>query len=620
MDHAGAYQDSDFVNLRKQWKRRSHVQGAAKIHLDFLMECGRQHITPKGLRLNTRCAALAAGRTDVSAKFKHIITHAQDGLREALIHHYIAVLESSADDLRKTEADLEAAATRTSPATLARHTKVLNATKRNLVRRMKARRQTTNNKLDKLCMDTNGHRRRREDIIAIEDNDPVIDVVSADVGMDHTLDIVTGSSLNAHIASIQDTPTTQETSHTSAHVRQDAVHRTQRSTRTTRRTVHTTQRVSQDTAHTSQEATRTTPAAARTTPAAAHTTPAAARTTPGAAHTTPAATRLAQTTPKAAQTTQAARRVQHSVGQVPEASHASQKAHGRRKQTSPHRRVGAVLEATVVAVGDRKQGPASAKITRGDTHIRSTGLTKAPQRSTQVQRSEDISTSPTSGTTYQRDRDVTNSQVRPDYATITKTPIRSLLPSPSALPSRQAATLAPILANRGERAVVVSRSKKVCAQTPPTTPMDQATCSVDTPGTGNASSKPSHRPTGGTQSSKDTTAVGVTPDSGISSLVPTESSPTRLTLLRRQPQPSRTRTTQPRQPILDEPVTPAPTVGTSHQQAQPSERRAAQQKTLFSYGTKVPWQGTVLRSRIPVRRDSHSSRKPSPTPNQDFHN
>ncbi len=153
----------DLLRLRKRWKRTSHTQQASETHLDFLLECAKADVVPKGLRPRTRCVALAAARTNIRSKFQEIADRAAKEMRSALIEHYTEVVEVAIEELQNTTDEITTKQLEAPPHVLTKHQNLLKLTKNNIKRRITLRRRTTSTKLDRLIMEIHNTRRIRID-------------------------------------------------------------------------------------------------------------------------------------------------------------------------------------------------------------------------------------------------------------------------------------------------------------------------------------------------------------------------------------------------------------------------------------------------------------------------
>ena len=171
--------ERNLLHLRRNWKRHSHTNRAAQLHLDFLTSCAQHDLTPKGLRIKTRCVALAAGRTQVNQAFTSAIRKAEKEIRDVLINHYRDLVQLAEYDLTTTTTDLDTAEQQASPDTLVRHQQIFKSTQRNITKRMHVRRQTTTGKLDRLYSEKYNDRRPRTDI-QDTNTDVVVNVVTQD--------------------------------------------------------------------------------------------------------------------------------------------------------------------------------------------------------------------------------------------------------------------------------------------------------------------------------------------------------------------------------------------------------------------------------------------------------
>ena len=101
----GEEEEETLLSLRKRYKRTLANLMRVGSHMDFVVECQRKKLTPRGLRINVRCNALLANQTTVSHRFKEITGKTESDYLKALAEHYL----TSTKNLEKEKNDLEAA-------------------------------------------------------------------------------------------------------------------------------------------------------------------------------------------------------------------------------------------------------------------------------------------------------------------------------------------------------------------------------------------------------------------------------------------------------------------------------------------------------------------------------
>jgi len=120
------------LHLRKSFKRSKTTRQTAANHKTFLLECQTLNLQPKGLQIKLPCVALASNSTNIKKEFEKILTETQKKLTQSLVEHYQQVEETNRKLSNQTLVEITNTQATTPPADLQTHSKIMEATQRNI--------------------------------------------------------------------------------------------------------------------------------------------------------------------------------------------------------------------------------------------------------------------------------------------------------------------------------------------------------------------------------------------------------------------------------------------------------------------------------------------------------